>query len=132
MRNGIFIALQLVFVLTVGCAANPIVGHAEMQAGQYFGDVSVVGDGTKLTVTNGSRVPKLSIAGDNCSVTVEDGASLGRLEIWGNGNTVSLPGDLRLTVSQAGANEIIRRPVSAAGTTDSSPAKEEESAQNPG
>jgi hypothetical protein len=94
---------------SVGCAANSIVGQAGQKTGRYSGDVGITGNGTHLTIQNGSTVPTLSIIGDNCTVTVENGAELGRIEFWGNGSTVSIPNDLVVWVSQVGTNSLVRR-----------------------
>lgn len=93
-----------------GCASHSIVGHGVTQAGQYFGDVGMVGHGTNLTVQAGSKVTKLSIIGDDCRVTVEEGAWVGWIEFWGNGSTVSIPADMVTRTSEVGANQIIHRP----------------------
>jgi hypothetical protein len=97
-------------VIASGCATNASVGHARTVSGQYFDSVGITGHGDTLTIERGSKVPKLSIIGDNSNVTVEDGAHVGRIELWGNGNTISLPGNLVVYVTQVGTNTIIHRP----------------------
>jgi len=93
-----------------GCVTTHIVGHDRTSSGQFMRDVGVTGNRANLTIESGSQVPKLSIIGDDCTVTIEDGADVGRIEFWGNGCTVSLPADMMVYVSQAGANKIIHRP----------------------
>ncbi len=97
-------------VFTAGCAVNSIVGHGAMGVGPYFGNVGMVGHNQTVTISRGSKVPKLSIQGNNCNVTVEDDAWVGKVEFLGNGNTVSIPADLLIGCTQIGANTIIRRP----------------------
>jgi len=95
--------------ISVGCAANSIVGDAAQRTGQYSGDVRITGNGTHLTIQSGSVVPTLSIIGDKCTVTVEDGAEVGRIEFWGNSSTVTIPNGLVVWVSQVGTNSLVRR-----------------------
>ena len=119
------VALQLAFTAMIlavlaGCTSNPIVGHGVVQAGRYHGDVGITGNGTTLTIQQGSRVSKLSIVGDGSKVMVEDGADLSRIEFWGNANVVSIPDDLDVSVAAMGSNQVIHRPRGAA--TGSHPA----------
>ena len=98
----------------MGCATNPIVGHAVAQAGRYTGDVGITGNGTTLTIQSGSNVPKLSVVGDACRVTIEDGARVGRIEFWGTASTLTSPDDIDPIVAWVGTNRIVRRPVGSA------------------
>ena len=93
-----------------GCVTTRLVGHDRASSGRFMRDVGVTGNRTNLTIESGSKVPKLSIIGDDCTVTIEEGADVGRIEFWGNGCTVSLPADMMVYVSQAGANKIVHRP----------------------
>jgi hypothetical protein len=93
-----------------GCASNPIVGHGGSQAGQYNGNVGITGNGSTLTIQEGSNVPKLSIVGDGSKVTVEDGAVVQKIEFWGNGNVVTIPDNMSVSIAAMGTNQVVRRP----------------------
>lgn len=113
-------AVAVLLVLS-GCASNPVVGHANVQAGRYVGDVGLAGNGSLLTIQAGSKVSKLSIVGDAARVTVEDGAEVWKIEFWGNGSTVSIPENMEVTVASMGTNEVNRR--SASGSPESQPSQ---------
>ncbi|MHC5112341.1 MAG: hypothetical protein ACYTHJ_20990 [Planctomycetota bacterium] len=102
------ILVSLVAIST-GCATNSFAGHSLRERGKYYGAIEIAGNNTELYILTGSHVPKLAITGDLCVVTVEDDVVLGRIDIWGNGNNVSIPFDLRVSISQVGSNQITRR-----------------------
>lgn len=111
MQRIAFIVLTTgLLVSAQGCTPTTrIIGHDTTTSRRFTNDVGVTGHRTNLTIEAGSQVPKLSIIGNDCTITVQDGADVARIEFWGNGNTVSLPHDLLIYLSQAGANRIVHR-----------------------
>lgn len=93
-----------------GCSStNRIVGHNLTQAGHWYGELGITGDGNNITVESGSRLTKLSVLGSGNRVTMEERCSLGKIELWGENNTVHLPDYLVVRITQWGeANQIVR------------------------
>lgn len=109
-RTALIAMAGVAFLAASGCSStNRIVGHSLTQAGHWYGELGITGNGNNVTVQAGSRLTKLSILGDANTVTVEERCSLGKIELWGEGNLVNIPDYLVVRVAQFGPeNQIVR------------------------
>ena len=57
----------------------------------FDGNISVVGDGSRINVERGSRVDTITIVGSRNVVTIEDGALVGRINGTGPDNRIEHP-----------------------------------------
>ncbi len=65
----------------------------------FDGNISVVGDGSKINVERGSRVDAITIMGSRNVLTIEDGAMVGAIRGQGTDNRVEHPAHLDIDKS---------------------------------
>jgi len=118
-RRSLTALAATIFLATLGCSSNRIIGHNLKQVGRWWGELGITGHLNEITVQSGSRLTKLSIIGDANQVVIEEHATLGKIEVWGGNNTVSIPEHLVVRMNQVGkGTRIIRRPHAASLPTE--------------
>lgn len=118
------VTLAALILPMTGClSSNRIVGNNIVQAGDWYGELGIVGHLNQITIQAPSDLTKLSIIGDANIVHVEPHVTLGKVEVWGQRNKIYIPARLIVRTHIIGdGSEIIRlQPEQSAPSIDPAP-----------